>query len=200
MNLQVQRFYCCNPKCPKVTFAERLLPQIKAYARRTLRLDAKLHQIGLALGGNGGVKIAKKVLGVRLCPATLLNLIRHSAKAELTQSAAVIAGTEAIPKTRPLRQIGVDDFAFRRGARYGTLLVDLERHQIVDLLPYAKSATFEEWLNHHPQIEVISRDRALCRGSPQSRPQRFAGGRSVSCFEKFTRSDRTDGETVLWGN
>jgi transposase len=160
LNLQVRRFYCYNPKCPKVTFAERLLPQIKAYARRTLRLDAKLRQLGLTLGGNAGVKLAKKVLGVKLCPATLLNLVRPSAGAELAQSATVIAETEANLKTRPLRRIGVDDFSFRRGGRYGTLIVDLERHQIVDLLPDASSATFEEWLNHHPQIEVISRDRA----------------------------------------
>jgi transposase len=135
LNLLVRRFYCYNPKCPKVTFAERLLPQIKAYARRTLQLDAKLRQLGLALGGNAGVKIAKKVLGIRLCAATMLNLIRHPAQ---EQSATV---TEANPKARPLRRIGVDDFAFRRGARYGTLIVDLECHKIVDLLPDTSSAT-----------------------------------------------------------
>jgi transposase len=63
--------------------------------------------------------------------------------------------------TRPeSRKIGLDDFAFRKGKTYGTIIVDLESHQVVDLLEDRSSATVETWLRAHPQLCVISRDRA----------------------------------------
>ena len=56
--------------------------------------------------------------------------------------------------------LGIDDFALRRGRKYGTVLVDLQRHQVIDLLPDRKAETAKVWMQTHPEIKVVSRDRA----------------------------------------
>ena len=77
-------------------------------------------------------------------------------------------------RSPPLRVIGIDDWAWKRGQRYGSIICDLERRRIVDLLPDREPATVEAWLSRHPEIRVISRDRgggygqAATRAAPQA--------------------------------
>jgi transposase len=71
----------------------------------------------------------------------------------------VSTGPGENPTVTP-RVLAVDDWAFRRGHRYGTILVDLERNQVVDLLPDRQAATLAKWLCEHPGIEIVARDRA----------------------------------------
>jgi transposase len=58
-----------------------------------------------------------------------------------------------------LRVLGVDDWAWRKRQRYGTMLMDLERRLVIDLLPVRSAASFADWLRRHPGVEMIARDR-----------------------------------------
>lgn len=77
------------------------------------------------------------------------------------------------PRPEP-RVIGVDDFAFRRGVNYGTLIVDLERSAVVDVLPDRNAITLKAWLEQHPKLEIVTRDRsseytrAITEGAPEA--------------------------------
>lgn len=141
--LQTRRFYCTNPRCLRLTFSQRLGSSISAYARRTQRQTNQLHSIGLALGGKAGARMAKS-LKIPVSPDTILNLVRQL----------------PLPATEGVRVLGIDDFSFRRGRNFGTILLDLERQKIIDLLPDIKKETVAKWLQKHPEIKIISRDRA----------------------------------------
>jgi transposase len=155
IELQVRRFFCLASQCPRQIFAERT-ELAAAFARTTRRLHQIHTDLGLVLGGEAGARLARR-LAMPTSPDTLLRRIRQ----------------QSVPALAPVRVLGVDDWALRRGHRYGTILCDLERHRIVDLLPERSAAALCQWLEAHPEVEIISRDRAddYIKGATAGAPQ-----------------------------
>jgi transposase len=158
VRLEVRRFVCRTRGCPRTTFAERFPKLTRAYARRTLRQSEALTEIAFAQGGKAGAQLAKR-LAMPTSRDTLLRLIRS---------------TEAPTRKTP-QVLGLDDFAWEKGDRYGTLLVDLEAHCPVELLPDREADTVVGWLHAHRGVKIISRDRAggyaeaATHGAPHAR-------------------------------
>ena len=143
LRLHLRKFVCPNPDCPRAIFVERLPTVVAPFAQRSLRLADDQRHLALEHGGEAGARSAART-GMPTSPDTLLRLARS------TPSSGSPSPTI----------IGVDDWAFRKGRTYGTVVVDLEAHQVIDLLPDRTATTLETWLKEHPGVTIISRDRA----------------------------------------
>jgi transposase len=138
-----RRFRCDAELCVRRIFAERFGADVLGpWARRTVRLDHIVHHLALALGGRPAAGFARRLM-IPVSNDTLLRVNRR-------------CGT---PNFAPPTAIGIDDWAWRRNQRYGTLVCDLERHKTIALLPDREPATAEAWLAGQPQVAIVARDR-----------------------------------------
>lgn len=140
----VGRFRCRNSSCSRRIFCERLPQVAQVYGRQTARASEIVRVIGYVAGGLPGQRLLGR-LSITTSDDTVLRRIRQE--------------PVTAPSPVPAQNLGVDDWAWRKQQSYGTILVNLDLHRVIDLLPDRSSESFEEWLRQHPEIVTISRDR-----------------------------------------
>ena len=144
LSLTCRKFRCSTRSCPRLIFTERIPTVTAPAARMTTRCRDRLRTIAFALGGEGGARLCR-TLGIPISPPTLLTLIRAT----------------DLPTPPPARHIGIDDWAFRKRVSYGTIIVDLDTHRPIELLPDRTAETAIAWLQGQPQLAVVARDRSI---------------------------------------
>jgi transposase len=153
----VRRFFCDNENCERRTFAEQFADFLAVKAQRTQRLIGQQRAIACSLGGEAGQQLCH-VLGIPISADSLIRAIRHYSE----------------PEVWTPQVLGIDDWAKRKGQDYGTILVDLETHQPVDVLDSRTVEAVSAWLKAHPGVEIVSRDRGseyikgVSEGAPQA--------------------------------
>jgi transposase len=143
LRLHVRKFYCDQPTWLRQIFAERLPHVTSSHGRYTFGLRLFLGQLGREHGGASGVHSAN-LLGIQVPARTILRFL-HALR---------------LPPIVAPRVIGLDEWAWKRGQRYGALVVDLERNKPIALLADRSKPTVVHWLKEHPTIQIVARDRS----------------------------------------
>lgn len=158
LRVTARRFFCDQAHCPRSVFCERFLELTTAHARTTGPLTESHQAIGFALGGEAGARLAEQ-LALSTSPDTLLRRVKAAPDVPLPHA----------------RYVGIDDWATRKGQHYGTILIDLERRCVIDILPGRDGAALKKWLEEHPGVEIVTRDRwaafadAVREAAPQAK-------------------------------
>ena len=160
VHVRVGRWRCRNERCDRQIFAERLPRLAAPFARQTDRLAEIVRLFGHAAGGRPSERLMVR-LGMQVSDTTILRRLKQHAGGKRDRASVRVAG--------------VDEWAWRKGTRFGTIVVDLERRGVVDLLPDRTAASMADWFKQHPEVDIVTRDRdglyadAARQGAPQAR-------------------------------
>jgi len=160
LRLRVGRWRCRNSACSQRVFTERMPAVVAPFAQRTRRVTDLVRLIGHSAGGRPAERLMQR-FGISVSDDTILRHLKQAVKD---------CGAQPPP-----RVIGIDDWAWRKGQSYGTILVDLERGTVLDVLEARSASSAAAWLDQHPSVQIVSRDRcglyaeAVRRGAPQAR-------------------------------
>lgn len=157
LQLKAKKWYCQNTDCNRKIFTERHEHYFTRYKRFSDRLREKLLKVALLIGGNAGEKVCR-TLNIAVSSSSLIRLIHaQDVAAPLTANA-----------------LGIDDWAYKKGINYGTAIVDLEQHRVIDLLRDREAQTVENWFKNMPEVTIVTRDRfsryatGVANGSPDA--------------------------------
>lgn len=144
LKLHLARWRCRTPECRYQIFTERLPSVVVRYARHTNRLTETGMVVGRLLGGRPSQRLLSR-LGMPVSRHTVLRRVKEAVHKSVQR--------------RGVRVVGVDDWAWKKGQSFGTILVDLESRQVVDVLPTRSAKVLSAWLEQHPEVAVVARDR-----------------------------------------
>ena len=192
VKLLLRRWRCAHRECARRTFTDRLPTVADPYARRTRRVGEIVGLLGHSAGGRPGERLMQR-LGMPVSDDTILRQLKRD---------AVVAQRKS-----ELRVVGIDDWSWRRATSYGTIMVDLERRSVVDILDDRSVESAAKWLRDRPSIEVVSRDRcglyaqATREGAPQAQQvaDRFHLVQNLrsAIEEQMSHSGRATGRAIL---
>ena len=143
ITFEARKFFCHNQGCSKKTFAEQPGDEVFRYRRRTRRCEMAVTQHGLKSSSESARKLLSAI-GVCISGDTVLRDTHRM----------------SVPERREVKEIGIDDWAFRKGVKYGSIIVSLETGSVIDLLGDRDVSSFQSWLGGHSQVAVVSRDRS----------------------------------------
>lgn len=183
VKLLVRRWRCTNRKCERRTFTDRLPTIALPYGCRTTRLGEIVGLLGHSTGGRPGERLMQR-LGMPISDDTILRQLKRNAA-----------------------DAHRNDWSWRRATNYGTIMIDLERRSVVDILDDRSVESAAKWLRDHPSVEVVSRDRcglyaqAVREGAPQARQvaDRFhlIQNLRLAIEEQISLSGRATGRAIL---
>ncbi|KAA6432236.1 ISL3 family transposase [Dyadobacter flavalbus] len=154
--LKARKFYCLQDECPVKIFTERFCNHFLPYRRSTTRLHHVCLNLALQTGGKLAERIAK-LMNIQISDTSLLRIVNN----------------EHLPEAETPYALGIDDWAYKKRGRYGSILVNLENRRIIDILNDREACSIERWLKVHPGIGIITRDRYgnYIKGATSGAPQ-----------------------------
>lgn len=143
LELIVRRFRCLNSECPKKTFAERFPDWLPTYARRTTRLTEVLREVSFEMSAESGRRILRW-FKIGVSGDTLIRIAKQ---------------TSIVPALN-LKMVGLDDWALRKGRHYGSIIIDQQTRQVVELVEGRSAKDIQPWFKAHPEVTLVTRDRS----------------------------------------